>query len=77
MAICTLQVDPAVVGSSLLTVMDRLAFKVLPETINITVGNIIGMCMVLKRLYRRVHLSYTTTTSTTDECAGGYYFSHE
>ena len=30
----------AVVGSSLLSVLDRLAFEVLPETDNITSGNI-------------------------------------
>ena len=35
-----LQVDVAVVGSSLLSVLDRLAFEVLLETSTITSGNI-------------------------------------
>lgn len=32
--------DIAVVGSSFLNVLDRLAFEVIPERSNITVGNI-------------------------------------
>ena len=35
-----LQVDVAVVGSSLLSVLDRLAFEVLPETDKRSTGNI-------------------------------------
>ena len=35
-----LQVDVAVIGSSFLSVLDRLAFEVLPETGTITSGNI-------------------------------------
>ena len=36
-----------VVGSSLLSVLDRLAFEVLPETDNITSGNISELVVTL------------------------------
>ena len=37
---CWLQVNVGVVGSSLLSILDRLAFEVLPETYKRSTGNI-------------------------------------
>jgi len=37
--ICIIQVDVAVVGSSLLDVLDSFAFKILPESTNVSFGN--------------------------------------
>lgn len=45
---CTVQIDVAVVGSSLLNVLDRLAFEVLTGTTNYSTENICKSIRIIR-----------------------------
>ena len=64
-----LQVDVAVIGSSFLRVLDRLAFEVLPETDTITSGNISEIIIIIATFPHSTSKCMTTIGSCHQEAS--------